>query len=239
MKKFLNFFLILSVLFCMIPTAQGAGTAKLTGPDTVVPGQTVTVAFYAWGDVLGGSGKVRYDPAQLTLERYQTASQEWQVDFMGDQFLFYADFLPPEHTPVFKATFRLSDSLAPGTQVSVTVCDLVVSDGKADSRLESISHTFKIQVPETEATIPIPETQAPTEATQAQTVPVVTQPESTQSTTAPTVPETTVNPTEAPMQTPKEKGSKDLSYLWVVVECAALVAFFIFALYHRKQRKKQ
>ena len=144
MKKFLSFFLILSVLFCMIPTAQGAGTAKLTGPDTVVPGQTVTVAFYAWGDVLGGSGKVRYDPAQLTLERYQTASQEWQVDFMGDQFLFYADFLPPEHTPVFKATFRLSDSLAPGTQVSVTVCDLVVSDGNADSRLESNSQTFKI-----------------------------------------------------------------------------------------------
>lgn len=151
MRKVLGCLLILSVLLCMAPAALAAGSASLSGPDTARAGDTITLTFYAGGGISGGSGSVSYDPSQLTLQSYASSlSGSWKAEFNGNNFLFYDDAMSSPITgskAIFKATFRVNASVTPGTDVTVTVSGIRLSDGQADSSLGSRGHTIRILEP--------------------------------------------------------------------------------------------
>lgn len=151
MKKIIGSLLVLSLLLFFAPAALAAGSASLSGSSTARAGDTVTVTFSAGGGILGGQGTVSYDASQLTLQGY-TASigGSWKVEFGGNNFAFYDD---AQTSPIsgskaiFKATFRVNDSVAPGTTVTVSVNGIRLSDGQSESSLGTKSHSFTILEP--------------------------------------------------------------------------------------------
>ena len=69
-KKILLFVLTVVLVLGLVPGVLAAGSASLSGPDTVRAGDTVTLSFYAGGGIYGGSGQLSYDASQLTLEDF-------------------------------------------------------------------------------------------------------------------------------------------------------------------------
>lgn len=151
MRKVLGCLLILSVLLCLAPAALAAGSASLSGADTARAGDTITLTFSAGGGILGGSGAVSYDASQLTLQGYSSClSGSWTVEFNGNNFAFWDDSLSSPISgskAIFKATFKVNDSVTPGTQINVTVSGIRLSAGEADSVLGSRGHTITILEP--------------------------------------------------------------------------------------------
>lgn len=151
MRKILGCLLILSVLLCLAPAALAAGSASLSGADTARAGDTITLTFTAGGGILGGSGAVSYDASQLTLQGYSSClSGSWTVEFNGNNFAFWDDSLSSPISgskAIFKASFKVNDSVTPGTQINVTVSGIRVSDGQAETSLGSRGHTITILEP--------------------------------------------------------------------------------------------
>lgn len=151
MRKILCCLLILVLLLGTVPVALAAGSASLGGPDTVRAGDTVTLIFYAGGGILGGSGDMRYDSSQLTLQSYTTAiGGSWRVEFTGNRFLFYDDsMLSPINgsAAIFKATFTVNQNLQPGTEITVSASGVTLSDGERDFGAGSPAYRATIAPP--------------------------------------------------------------------------------------------
>lgn len=132
MKKILIFAALLCMLFTRVPQAHAAGTASLSGPSTVRAGDTITVSFRAGGGILGGEGALTYDSSLLTLTGCsQVVGGDWVVEF-GSRFVFYDNSMVnpiQSSTTIFTATFTVNANVAPGTPVSVTVSNALLSDG--------------------------------------------------------------------------------------------------------------
>ena len=152
MKKFISIFLLVTFLMCIAPAASAAGTAYWSGPDTVRAGDTITLTFYAGGGIYGGSGSVSFDSSVLTLQGYtQAIGGSWAVDIESNgHFLFYDDSLasPISGTSaIFRATFRVNDSVAAGTTISVSATGVTVSDGQQDTVLGSTTYSVTAAAP--------------------------------------------------------------------------------------------
>ena len=59
-KKILIFVLAAVLVLGTAFGVLAAGSASLSGPDTVRAGDTVTLSFYAGGGIYGGSGQLVY-----------------------------------------------------------------------------------------------------------------------------------------------------------------------------------
>lgn len=151
MKKIISIFLLVTFLMCVAPAASAAGTAYWSGPDTVRAGDTITLTFYAGGGIYGGSGSVSFDSSVLTLQGYtQAIGGSWVVEFSGNRFVFYDNSMasPISGTSaIFRATFRVNDTVATGTAISVSATGVTVSDGQQDTGLGSTTYSVNAAAP--------------------------------------------------------------------------------------------
>ena len=151
MKKVLSLLLVVMILAAYIPTAYAAGSASLSGPDTVRAGDTITLTFSAGGGIYGGSGSVSYDASQLTLQGFSAAiGGNWAVEFGSSNFVFYDNSMSSPisgSSSIFRATFFVNKSLAAGTTVSVSVNGITLSDGKQDIGMGSRTYSATIAAP--------------------------------------------------------------------------------------------
>jgi hypothetical protein len=123
MKKIIALLMVAVLLLAVPITAQAAG-ASLSGPDVIRAGDTVTLTFYASGNITGIQGSVSYDSSALTLQGYSSRmGGGWTGGFSGNNFLYYEDNLKElgGTAAVFTATFQVNAGVAPGTSVSVSV----------------------------------------------------------------------------------------------------------------------
>lgn len=151
MKKILALVTVALLLMSIAPTTYAAGNISWKGPDTVRAGDTITLTFSAGGGIYGGSGSVSYDSAQLTLKSYASAiGGNWEVEFGGDKFVFYDDKLSTPltgTTAIFKATFVVNKNLQEGTEISVSVKSVKLSDGTQDASIGSRTYSKVIAPP--------------------------------------------------------------------------------------------
>lgn len=190
MTRFANVVFILLVLPICVSAATAS--ASLSGGDTVEPGETLTLTFEVSGsNIYGVMGSLYYDSDQLTCTGIKPVTGSgWKADCNADRFLVYDGAMEApvnSSTALFLVTFQVSSELAPGTDISVSCVDVVVSDGISDTPLNAVSWNGSV-AEEQEATTTAP----PTEPTN---VPVYI-PEESLRVTEPT--ETTVLPTTAP-----------------------------------------
>ena len=151
MKKFLML-LVIVALICVLPLqAFAAGSASVSGPDVVRAGDTITVSFRAGGGIYGGSGSVSFDSNQLTLQGYAASvGSPWVVEFAGNNFVFYDNSMASplnSSTTIFKATFKVSASVKPGTEIKVSFTGVKVSDGTADTNIGTKTYSKTIAEP--------------------------------------------------------------------------------------------
>lgn len=151
MKKISVLLVLAILLVSMIPVVSAAGNAYLSGPSVIRAGETISITFCAGGGILGGSGSVSYDKAQLTLQSYTSLlSGSWEVEFNGDQFVFFDNSTRSpmaNNTPVFKATFTVNSTLATGTAVTVSANSVTLTDGKQDVSVGTSTYTKTVSPP--------------------------------------------------------------------------------------------
>ncbi len=136
MKKILASLMAVFLLLCLVPlTAYAAGSASLTGPSVVRAGDTITLSFSAGGGIHGGEGSISYDSTQLELQGYtKKLSAPYEVEFNGNGFIFYDNSMESpisNSKTIFTATFRVKDSVATGTVITVNA-QFELSDGETD-----------------------------------------------------------------------------------------------------------
>lgn len=153
MKKIAALILVLLMLAGSVICVQAAGTASANGPSVVRAGDTITVSFVAGGGIKAGNGSVSFDSSVLTLQGYtQVIGGSWVVEFNGNNFVFY-DNSPNMDSPIngsatiFKATFKVSPTLAAGTEISVAFTGVTLSDGKADTVVGTRTYSATIAPP--------------------------------------------------------------------------------------------
>ena len=151
MKKIFSVILVLAALFCMVIPASAAGSAYWGGPKTVRAGDTISLTFYAGGGIYGGSGTVSYDSSVLTLKGFSAAiGGNWAVEFGGSRFVFYDNSMASPisgSAAIFKATFVVNSSVAPGTNISVSASGVTLSDGQQDFGAGSPTYSATIAPP--------------------------------------------------------------------------------------------
>lgn len=151
MKKIFSVILVLAALFCMVIPASAAGSAYWGGPKTVRAGDTISLTFYAGGGIYGGSGTVSYDSSVLTLKGFSAAiGGSWAVEFGGSRFVFYDNSMASPisgSAAIFKATFVVNSSVAPGTNISVSASGVTLSDGQQDFGAGSPTYSATIAPP--------------------------------------------------------------------------------------------
>ncbi len=150
MKKFFVLLLVATLLLALPLTAWAAGSASLSGPKTVRAGDTITLTFKAGGGIYGGNGSISFDSSQLTLQKYSgSLGGSWAVEFSGNNFVFYDNSMASPidgSKTIFKATFKVSASLKPGTEIKVSAKGVTVSDGNTDTNIGT--RTYKVTLAE-------------------------------------------------------------------------------------------
>lgn len=151
MKKIFALLLVLTLLLAVSVQAWAAGSASFSGPDVVRAGDTITLSFSAGGGIYGGSGSVSFDSSQLTLQSYSASlGSPWVVEFSGNSFVFYDNSMASPISgskTIFKATFQVASSVQPGTNVSVSVNGVKLSDGTADTNIGTKTYSVTIAEP--------------------------------------------------------------------------------------------
>lgn len=151
MKKCLTLLLVAVLLVTCIMPVSAAGSISLKGPSTVRAGDTITLTFSAGGGIYGGSGSVSYDASQLTLKKYEAAiGGSWVVEFSGNKFVFYDNNMSSpisSSKAIFKATFAVKSSLKQGTDISVSVKGVKLSDGNKDMSIGNRTYKATIAPP--------------------------------------------------------------------------------------------
>lgn len=144
------------MVFCLIITPSivmaASASATLTGPGTVRAGDTITLTFNLGGSgIYGGSGTLSYDSGQLTLTgTSKKISSPWKVEFNGNRFVCYDnDLTSPlsSRKAIFTATFRVKESIATGTKITVSVTGTTASDGSRDINVGQVSYSTTIAAP--------------------------------------------------------------------------------------------
>lgn len=124
MKKFTILLVVAAILLTFPVTVQAAG-ASLGGPDVVRAGDTVTLSFYAGGGIFGCRGVLSYDSSVMELLSIKPSiGGAWKVDISGNIIMAYDDSQENPitgYSTICTATFKISDSAAPGTTVSASI----------------------------------------------------------------------------------------------------------------------
>lgn len=138
-------FVKLLLILLLLPVCVSAATASasLSGGDAVEPGETLTLTFEVNGSsIYGVIGSLSYNHEQLTCTGINPIAGGWKAEWNDDRFLTYDSTMEApvnSSTALFLVTFQVSSELAPGTDISVSCVDAVVSDGISDTPLNAVS----------------------------------------------------------------------------------------------------
>jgi hypothetical protein len=133
-------------------TAFAANTAELAGPKTVRAGDTITLTFKMNGSGLMGAelDAPSYDKSQLELvKKEQKIGGDWKVEFTDSRIVIYDDRQETpinKSTSIFSYTFKVKN-LAVGTKITVSLTNVILSDGKNDASVGTVSYAATIAQP--------------------------------------------------------------------------------------------
>lgn len=154
MKKIFSLLLVVVLLTGAVSLCvfAASASASLTGPDTVRAGDSITLTFKLNGSgILGASGSLSFESNQVSLTgTSQKIASPWMVEFNGNEFVAYDNNLTNpinSNTSIFTATFKVSSSLAVGTKVTISVKNIVTTDGTADTNVSDVSYSFTVAAP--------------------------------------------------------------------------------------------
>lgn len=128
-----------------------AASASLGGPSSVRAGDTITLTLtISAPGSYGLEGTLSYDGSSLTLTGINISVNGWKLETNGNRIVAYDDTLSNplgNSTQVITATFKVSNSLAAGTNISVSFSGLIATDGTNESNLGNAGYSTAILPP--------------------------------------------------------------------------------------------
>ena len=154
--------LLLAILFCFagMPLCAGAAGTDITGPETLAPGDTVTIEFSVTecADARSVEGDILFDPNQLALQEViPDLTDPWVFDHNEGggrlRFLGYDSSMEAPingYQKLFTLTFRVQEGLSDGEQVQIEASNVLLSDGESD--VEAVLTSYTVSVGESDGT---------------------------------------------------------------------------------------
>ena len=142
-----------------VPVFAASASATLTGPSTVRAGDTITLTFAVNGSGLYGvEGALSYDSSQVTLSSVsQKISSKWSLSTNGDKFTAYDTQMSApisKSTSLFTATFKVKSSVKTGANITISVKNIVATDGSNSINASTASYSKTVAAPKsTDATL--------------------------------------------------------------------------------------
>ncbi len=147
-------FLLILPLLCLLllPIRVSAAEASLTGEEQVRAGDTITLTFKLECEkTLALNSLLTYDESHLTLQRVDSLlPASWVLETAGNVILAYDnDQTSPlsGKIPLLTATFRVSESIEEGTNLTISMTEIVTSDGKQDAPVSNATYRVTIGAP--------------------------------------------------------------------------------------------
>ena len=154
MRKLSKYFLviILSVLFLIgSKTNIYAASASLTGNSTVRAGDTITLTLnISDSGKYGLEGVLDYNSSQVTFSKMTCNLSGWKVEHNGGSVLVYDDALANPlngNKSVLTIKFKVNSNVAAGTNIQISMKNLVVTDGSAESNLGTATYSVTVAKP--------------------------------------------------------------------------------------------
>lgn len=154
MRKISKYILVvaLSILFLLgnKMDAYAAG-ASFTGNSTVRAGDTITLSLnISDSGKYGLEGVLEYNSSQVTFVNMTCNLSGWKVEHNGGSVLVYDDALanPLSGTKsVLTLTFKVNGNVAAGTNIVISMKNLVATDGSAESNLGTATYSVSVARP--------------------------------------------------------------------------------------------
>lgn len=128
-----------------------AASSSLGGPSSVRAGDTITLTLtISAPGSYGLEGTLSYDGSSLTLTGINISVNGWKLETNGNRIVAYDDTLSNplgNSAQVITATFKVSNSLAAGTNISVSFSGLIATDGTNESNLGNADYSTAILPP--------------------------------------------------------------------------------------------
>ena len=128
-----------------------AASASLSGPSSVRAGDTITLTLVVSSPgSYGLEGTLFYDSSGLTLTGINISLNGWKLETNGNKIVAYDDALSNplgNSTQVITATFKVNNSVAAGTNISVSFDGLVATDGTNENNLGNAGYSTTILAP--------------------------------------------------------------------------------------------
>lgn len=154
MKKIANLLLVLALSFVFLLGSRMdfyAASASLTGPSTVRAGDTITLKLnISDSGKYGLEGALSYDSSQVTLSSMSCNVSGWKVEQNGNNIIVYDDELSNPlngNKTVLTLKFKVKSSVATGAKVSISVKNIVTTDGSAESNIGAATYATTIAAP--------------------------------------------------------------------------------------------
>lgn len=154
MGKLYKYFLVvlLSVLFLIgNQTNVYAASASLTGETTVRAGDTIKLSLKVSDNgKYGLEGALEYDSSVVTFSKVTCNLSGWKVENNGSSILVYDDALANPLSgskTVLTLTFKVNNNVAAGTNIRISIKNLVASDGSAESNLGTATYSVTVAKP--------------------------------------------------------------------------------------------
>lgn len=128
-----------------------AASASLTGPDTVRAGDTITLTLnISDTGKYGLEGTLNYDSSQVTLQSMESKMSGWKVESNGNSLIVYDDAMANPINggqAVLTLKFKVSNNLATGTNISISIGNIVTTDGNTESNISAATYSVSIARP--------------------------------------------------------------------------------------------
>lgn len=150
-KRIIAIAITLTLFAALVPVSVSAASAsaRLSGPDSVRAGDTITVSFVLSGSgIYGASGTLSYDGLTL-VSTSQSIGSPWIVEFNGNNFAAYDNNLTSpinSSATLFTAKFKVKD-LSPGASISVSCQSVKATDGTADAQIGTVKYSATVAAP--------------------------------------------------------------------------------------------
>lgn len=154
MKRFNKYIcvIVLSILFLLgNKTNTYAAGASLTGNSTVRAGDTITLSLnISDSGKYGLEGLLEYNSSQVTFSNMTCNLSGWKVEHNGGSVLVYDDALANPlngNKSVLTLTFKVNSNVAAGTNIVISMKNLVTTDGSAESNLGTATYSVTVAKP--------------------------------------------------------------------------------------------
>lgn len=147
MRRLKSFFILMLSIVCILCstfTVFGV-SASLTGPDTVRAGDTITLKLNVNDSgKYGLEGALSFDSNVVSLVSSTSKLSGWKLESNGNSFIMYDDTMSNplnENNTVATFIFKVNSNIAAGTNINISVNNLLATDGSSESNLGSATYS--------------------------------------------------------------------------------------------------